>query len=188
MIMVDPNSAVVDAEIARGRFKCPYDNARMILWGRGRRRVVGGVGYLCPRRMRCTISLATHVLLPRVLLLRRADRVDRIGRQLELAATGMGYRKVAQASRASPDTVRRRIVRCCDNTSAVAAAVTRIVAQVDPMAPHGFGSGVIAVVDAAGKLASALRRARGIAFKAAPWRAMSQATGGRMLSPRYSPV
>ena len=51
-------------------------------WGhaRGRRvRGAGGVLWVVPRRSRCTGCRATHVLLPVVLLVRRADTAEVIG-------------------------------------------------------------------------------------------------------------
>ena len=51
--------------------------------------------WIVPRRARCTGCRVTHVLLPVMLLVRRADTAAVIGAGLTAKATGVGHRLIA---------------------------------------------------------------------------------------------
>lgn len=95
--------------------------------GRARVRQVrdtdGGL-WVVPRRSRCTGCGATHVLLPVVLLLRRADTAAVIGAGLAAKATGGGHRLIAAVLGRPPETVRGWLRRFATRVEAVRAVFT----------------------------------------------------------------
>ena len=94
MMSVDARSEVVESELRGGGMACPLCAGELRPWGSGRpRRLRDGLGWLtfCPRRSRCRVCRATHVLLPVVALLRRLDLAEVIGRALQAKA---GARRV----------------------------------------------------------------------------------------------
>ena len=79
MLTVETDTAAVEERLRSGRLACPGCAGVLAGWGRARARTVrgpdGGVRVV-PRRSRCTGCRATHVLLPVLLLVRRADTAD----------------------------------------------------------------------------------------------------------------
>jgi hypothetical protein len=78
-----------------------------------------GVVRVRPRRARCAGCGATHVLLPVVLLLRRADAVVVIGTALSAKAGGAGYRRIAVGLGRPVETVRGWLRRFAGRVEAV---------------------------------------------------------------------
>src|SRR5664279_2747761 len=72
---------------------------------------VRGVGAntvtVTPRRARCRDCSATQILLPTVLVPRRADSTEAIGAALVARAGGAGYRSIAAHFERPESTVRR---------------------------------------------------------------------------------
>lgn len=92
MVTVGGDAAAVERRLVSGRLSCPGCAGVLAGWGRARERSVrgpDGVVRLCPRRARCSGCGVTHVLLPLVLLLRRADLAVVIGAALTAKARGM---------------------------------------------------------------------------------------------------
>lgn len=80
MLTVEADTYAVEERLGSGRLACPGCSGVLAGWGRARGRSVrdtDGVLWIVPRRSRCTGCGATHVLLPVVLLVRRADTADR---------------------------------------------------------------------------------------------------------------
>src|SRR5207247_11432767 len=95
---------------------CPDCGGRLAGWGHGRERVVFGPGrrtrrVVRPRRSRCTACRVTHMLLPAVMLARRADEAQVIGAAVTAAARGRGHRRVAAGLGIPESTVRRWLRR-----------------------------------------------------------------------------
>src|SRR5690242_21833224 len=109
MLTVETDPAAVEERLRSGRLVCPGCAAVLAGWGRARARTVrdrdGGVRVV-PWRSRCTGCQATHVLLPVLLLVRRADAASVIGAAVEAKAAGDGHRPIAQRLGRPPATVR----------------------------------------------------------------------------------
>lgn len=99
LVTVEADAVVVERRLAAGELACPECAGVLARWGWGRRRRLQGpwgVVEVRPRRARCTSCSVTHILLPALLLIRRADLVEVIGAGLELAAAGWGHRRIAE--------------------------------------------------------------------------------------------
>ena len=99
MLTVETDTAAVEERLLSGRLACPGCAGVLAGWGRARARTVrgpdGGVRVV-PRRSRCTGCRATHVLLPVLLLVRRADTAAVIGAALAAkASSGGGHRRIS---------------------------------------------------------------------------------------------
>ena len=90
----------------------------------GPRHATAGL-WIVPRRSRCTGCRATHVLLPVLLLVRRADTAAVIGAGLTAKATGAGHRLIAALLGRPPETVRGWLRRFAGRVEAVRAVFTR---------------------------------------------------------------
>ena len=90
MVTLGAHVAGVEQRLASGQLMCPVCSAVLAGWGHAREREVrgqhGGVR-VRPRRSRCTGCGVTHVLLPALMLVRRADTAAVIGAALA-ARTG----------------------------------------------------------------------------------------------------
>ena len=98
MLTVGADVVGVEKLLRGGALSCPDCAAAVVPWGFARPRWLRGVDgavRLRPRRSRCTGCGATHVLLPLVALLRRADAAAVIGTALALKAAGLGHRRIA---------------------------------------------------------------------------------------------
>lgn len=189
MLTVGVDDAAVELDLRAGVLVCPVPECggRLAPWGWARRRVVRGlVGWLRPRRSRCSAAGgcgATHVLLPASVLLRRADAVDVIGAGLLAAAGGLGHRRAAAEVGRPASTVRgwlRRTARVADRVLAVVGVVGA-----------GFGAEFVVPAPAAGPVAAvvemigAFGRAAGLRMggSRSAWRLAAVVTGGRLLAP-----
>jgi hypothetical protein len=79
MLTVETDPVAVEERLGSGRLACPGCSGVLAGWGRARGRQVRDTEaalWIVPRRARCTSCRATHVLLPLVLLVRRADTAD----------------------------------------------------------------------------------------------------------------
>src|SRR3954451_404407 len=82
MLTVETDPVAVEQRLGSGRLACPGGSGVLARWGhaRGRRvRDTDGGLWIVPRRARCTGCGATPVLLPVLLLVRRADTAAVIG-------------------------------------------------------------------------------------------------------------
>lgn len=193
MFIVEADPVAVEVRVRERGFVCPVDGAVLAGWGWARPRRVRGIeGVVRPRRVRCPACGVTHVLLPAVLLVRRADSAARIGAGLRLAARGVGFRRIAVLLGTPADTVRRWLRRARVNAAVVAAMIQAAVTVFDPLArplaAWPVGGVLGGLVAAVGSLAAALRVRFGAAVTVAPWSSLSLVTGGRVLSPGLGPV
>jgi hypothetical protein len=189
MTTVSPDVVRVESELAAGALSCPGCGGQLAPWGWARERPVGRGRDRCrvrPRRSICRGCGVTHVLLPMVLLLRRGDFAELIGRALELRAAGLGQRPIAAAVGVSRSTVRGWLSRFGDVAVQVRAHLVRWALWLDDglvrIEPSGSGLGdaVAAVAAAGGAAADRL----GIGCR---WQFASAATGGRLLCNTSSP-
>ncbi|WP_414170614.1 DUF6431 domain-containing protein [Streptoverticillium reticulum] len=158
MLVVDSDVLLVEQQLAEGRLFCPPCGGVLAPWGHGRPRAVrGGLGahlFFRPRRTRCSKCLVTHVLLAETMWPRRADTAEVIGAGLEIAALGLGHRRIAvQLDRAESTArgwIRRFALRAEDVRRFFTIALVAIAD--DPVMPEPSGSPVadaVAVVTAA---------------------------------------
>ena len=188
MLTVETDAAGVEERLLSGRLSCPGCAGVLAGWGRARARTVrgpdGGVRVV-PRRSRCTGCRATHVLLPVLLLLRRADTATVIGAALAAKATGGGHRGIAERLGRPPATVRgwlRRFGARVEEVRVVFTLRCRALAP-DPVLPGPAGSGwadVVAAVSAAARAFMAR-----FSVEVPVWQVASAVSAGRLLSPGW---
>lgn len=98
-----------------GTMSCPRCSGRLRPHGHGRLRSVRGLGEemvrVRVRRARCADCLATQILLPAELTVRRADSTEVIGNALAAKANGAGFRTIAVRLGRPASTVRRWLRR-----------------------------------------------------------------------------
>lgn len=187
--MVRPGGSEVEAQLRGGGLRCPGCEGELRPWGSARRRLLRGLREVCPirpRRSRCRGCGATHVLLPTVALLRRADVAEIIGDAVEAKARGQGHRRIAARLNRPPTTVREWLRRFAARAREIREHFTRLA--------HRLGAELGAVQPRASPLADALE-AIGIAARASAgrwgaassWHFVAGATGGRLLANTGSP-
>lgn len=191
VLTVEVDTVSVEQRLAQGRLSCPGCGGRLAPWGRARRRVLRGAGKamleLTPRRTRCSLCLVTHVLLPVVALLRRADLAEVIGVALVAKAEGLGARAVAALVGRPVDTVRGWLRRFGLRAEMVRRFFTGLLVDVapDPVMPAAartvFADAVAAVVGAAVAVLARWPRLGEVSV----WQAATAATNGRLLCPSW---
>jgi Domain of unknown function (DUF6431) len=168
---------------------CPGCSGVLARWGhaRGRRvRDTDGGLWIVPRRARCTGCGATHVLLPVLLLVRRADTAAVIGAGLTAKATGSGHRLIAALLGRPPETVRGWLRRFAERVEAVRAVFTRWCRDLapDPVLPGPAGSAWADAIAAVLAVAAAVG-ARFSIGEVPVWQAASAVSGARLLLPGW---
>jgi len=149
----------VEPALRAGRLTCPRCDGPLRPWGRARLRVIRIDARVRravhPRRARCSVCRATHVLLPDWLLVRRAYAAPVIWTALTAQASGMGYRRIALRMRVPETTVRdwlrafrRAEPGLCDRLAepgtAPASAVRLLERLCAPLPPWRFAVRVTA--------------------------------------------
>ncbi|MEX2621539.1 MAG: DUF6431 domain-containing protein [Egibacteraceae bacterium] len=133
MLVVPDQIHAVDRALRAGQVSCPC-SAELRPWGWARRRVLRAgdtVRVIRPRRARCRACALTHVLLPAVMLQRRAYAIDVIGAALLDAAHGHGHRPIAVRLGVPAGTVRGWLRRFRARACALAALGTRLAYRLD---------------------------------------------------------
>jgi hypothetical protein len=188
MLTVETDPVAVEERLRSGGLACPGCAGVLAGWGRARSRTVrgrdGGVRVV-PRRSRCRGCRATHVLLPVLLLVRRADTASVIGAALEAKAAGGGHRRIAERLGRPPGTVRgwlRRFAARVEQVRVVFTVRARALAS-DPVLPGPAGSGWADAVAAMGAVAAAFT-AR-FAVTAPVWQVASAVSAARLLAPGW---
>ncbi|MGH3539632.1 MAG: hypothetical protein ACRDRF_11985 [Pseudonocardiaceae bacterium] len=189
VLTVETDVEAVERRLGSGLLACPWCSGVLAGWGRARARQVRGVDgsvLVVPRRSRCTACGATHVLLPVLLLVRRADTAAVIGKGLAAKAAGGGHRVIAAVLGRPPETVRGWLRRFAGRVEPVRAVFTwwcRALAP-DPVLPGPAGSewaDAVAVITAA---AGAVAARFGLGTVAC-WEAASAVSSGRLLAPGW---
>jgi hypothetical protein len=191
VLTVEVDAVSVERRLVGGELSCPGCGGRLGPWGHCRSRVLRGLDGstlgVTPRRSRCSLCLVTHVLLPVVALLRRADLADVIGAALAAKARGSGARAIAVLLGRSMGTVRGWLRRFSSRAEATRRFFTALLVGVapDPVVPTlmrtGFADAVAAVVGAA--VAVVVRWPQ--LGQAPVWQVAAAATNGRLLSPSW---
>jgi hypothetical protein len=136
------------------------------------------------------LCLVTHVLLPVVALLRRADLAELIGAALTAKAKGLGARRIAALLGRPVDTVRGWLRRFGSRVEAVCRLFTGLLVDVapDPVVPEAtdtvFADAVAAVVGACVAVSARWPHVGEVPV----WQAATAATHGRLLSPSWSVI
>jgi hypothetical protein len=128
------------------------------------------------------------VLLPVVVLLRRADTVAVIGAALAAKAAGAGHRRVAVVVGRPVETVRGWLRRFAGRVGAVREVFTVMLRAVsaDPVMPAPAGGVWPDAVAAIGAAAAAVTARFVIVVSA--WELASAVSGGRLLAPGWPPM
>ncbi len=181
-LTVDGGVREVEALVAGGRLGCPGCGGELGPWGWARPRVVGRGdrrSRVRPRRGRCRGCRVTQVVLPAVLLVRRADLVWLIGAALVALARGEPVRRVAREVGVPRSTVRGWAVRLRCRAGRLRAHFTRWLVWLDGDARLAPAGGPVA--DAATAMVAAGLTAAGRGLASTVWAFVSAATGGRLL-------
>lgn len=190
MLTVGKDLVGVERRLVEGRLGCPECGRRLGPWGYARPRVLRGEGVvrwrLRPRRARCAGCRRTHVLLPVVALVRRADAAVVIGAALVAKAAGWGHRQIAARLGRPAATVRGWLRRFVARAEPARVAFTTLLCELDPDPPVPGPAGgavadaVAAIIAAAGAVR---RRWPGLLVGLSPWELAAVVTAGRLLSP-----
>lgn len=189
MVTVEVDAAGVERRLLGGRLSCPDCACVLTGWGHGRERVVRGLDgpvRVRPRRARCSGCGATHVLLPVVALVRRADLVVVIGMALAAKAAGAGYRSIAAVLRRPVDTVRGWLRRFAGRVEVVRGVFTVWLRALDPD-PVMPGPAGDRWADAVAAIVAAARAAAGrfVIPDLSAWEVAAAISGGRLLAPGW---
>lgn len=188
VITVEADAAAVERRLVAGGLSCPDCADVLVGWGHGReRRVRGSAGsmWLRPRRSRCAGCGVTHVLLPVVALLRRADLAVVIGQALAAKAAGAGHRRIALALGRPAETVRGWLRRFADRLEQVRGVFTVWLRALDPdpAMPVAAGSAWADAVTVISLVAAAA--AHRFVLAVSLWEVAAAVSGGRLLAPGW---
>lgn len=186
IVVADPQ--VAEAALTEGRLGCPHCPGMLRPWARARaRRVRGLPDPVQPRRAWCPGCRRSQVLLPGVLLPRRADATEVVGTALVAKAAGAGYRRIAADLDRPLSTVRRwlRVAGTPGHADWLRHQATNVIYQSDADLLSRIGPAGGALADALTALAGAVSvvRARFPEITAGTWALVGAITGGRLLLP-----
>jgi hypothetical protein len=189
VLTVEADVAAVERRLGAGALACPGCSGVLAGWGYARARLVRGpVGSVrvAPRRCRCSGCGVTHVLLPVLLLVRRADTAAVIGAALAAKAAGVGHRRIATGLGRAAETVRGWLRRFAGRVEAVRVVFTRWCRALspDPVLPGPTGSAWADAIAAITAAAGAAGARLGIG-EVPVWRLATAVSAGRLLSPRW---
>lgn len=189
VLIVGSDPGRVETDLGAGMVACPSCGGVLGPWSFARRRSLRGEEdpvVLRPRRARCRSCLSTHVLLPDVVLLRRADTVGVIGRAVVARASGSGHRRIAEQLERPASTVRGWLRRFLAAAARVATHFTVWAHALDPnLGPIEPAGGALA--DALEAIGAAARAASLRLGPRPPWSWVSVLTVGGVVSNTNSP-
>lgn len=134
MLIVADDIDRTERELAAGELACPDCLGELRPWGHARRRWLRtrqGRRHIRPRRGCCRGCGRTHVLLPGVMLPRRADAVEVIGEALVANAAGEGHRPIAARLGRPAATVRGWLRRFAARVEQTRVHATRWLLRLD---------------------------------------------------------
>jgi hypothetical protein len=189
VVTVEADSDGVEERLRAGELVCPGCSGVLAGWGRARGRSVRGVEgvlWIVPRRSRCVGCGVTHVLLPVLVLVRRADVAAVIGSALAVKAAGVGYRRIATGLGRAAETVRGWLRRFAGRVEAVRVVFTRWCRALapDPVLPEPAGTAWADAVTAITAAAGAVAARFGLGSVAC-WEVASAVSSGRLLAPGW---
>src|SRR5215831_1514222 len=187
MLTVGADAVGVEKLLRGGGLACPDCAALLGPWGFARPRwlrCVDGRVRLRPRRSRCSACGATHVLLPLVALLRRADAVAVIGTALVLKAVGLGHRRIALRLGRPAATVRGWLRRFAGRAEGLRRLFTTVAVEVDAEAGHAAPTGWLFAdaVAAVGAAVAAMARRWPVLLTVSAWEIACAVAHGRLLT------
>jgi hypothetical protein len=186
MLTVGVDAVGVEASLRSGSLACPGCAGSLSPWGFARARSLrtpdGSVWR--PRRSVCA-GCGTHVLLPLVGLLRRADSAEVIGAGLAGRAAGLGRRRIAAGLGVAASTVRGWLRRFAARAEWIRAAFTVLTRDLDADPPpiEACGSLFADAVTAVRAAAAAAGSRWPFVFTVSVWEFAGVVTGGRLLAP-----
>jgi len=137
LLMVGTDPLEVDRLLTGGELRCPDCAGELRPWGYARLRGVRGeqtTESSRPRRSSCSCCGRTHVLLPALCLVRRADAAAVIGAALLAKARGTGHRLIADLLGRPVSTIRGWLRRFASRAEGWRVSFTRLLHALDPMA------------------------------------------------------
>ncbi|WP_250287419.1 MULTISPECIES: helix-turn-helix domain-containing protein [unclassified Frankia] len=189
VLTVNADRGVVERQLRAGELACRDCGGVLGGWGWSIRRPVRDLGWatlwLQPRRARCAGCGRTHVLLPVVVLARRADVVAVIWAALAAAAGGLGARGVARRLGRPHSTVRGWLRRFAGRAGDVRRVFTGLLVEVgvDAVAPAPAGSPLADALAAIAGATVAVGARWPLLGTVSPWAIAVGATNGQLLSP-----
>jgi hypothetical protein len=189
VVTVEADADGVEARLRAGTLVCPGCSGVLAGWGRARGRSVRGLDsrvWITPRRSRCRGCGVTHVLLPVLVLVRRADVAVVIGLALAAKAAGAGHRRIAVGLGRPAATVRGWLRRFAGRAEVVRAVFTGWFAALDPdpVMPEPAGSVWADAITAIAMAAGAVAARFGLGA-VTPWEVAVAVSGGRLLAPGW---
>lgn len=183
--MVGTDPLEVDRLLLGGLLLCPDCAGGLRPWGWARSRGVRDVAEVVivrPRRSLCVGCACTHVLLPELLLARRADAAAVIGEAVTAKATGLGHRSIAVLLGRPVSTVRAWLRRFAAQAESIRLLFTGLLFALDPEADGARPAGSLFAdaVEAVGLAAAAAVRMFG---PRPAWQFASAASSGLLLGP-----
>jgi transposase-like protein len=182
------DDATAESALAAGELRCPSCcTGRLRRWGYARRRQLrhlrGQRHSVRPRRSRCDVCSATHVLLPADVPPRHADTLEVVLNGLLAAQHGGGCRTIAADLGVPVDTVRAWLRRVRGRAESVQRVATLRAHELDPMLDPILptGSPLGDALNALGHAAAATRCRLGMA--GTPAQHIGLITAGRLLAP-----
>jgi hypothetical protein len=183
--MVGTDPLEVDRMLLGGLLRCPGCEEALRPWGWARSRGVRELAVVVivrPRRSLCAGCACTHVLLPELLLARRADAAAVIGEAVTAKATGRGHRSIATMLDRPVSTVRAWLRRFAALAESIRVLFTGLLFALDPEADGARPTGSLFgdAVEVLGLAAAAAVRMFG---PRPAWQFASSASGGLLLGP-----
>jgi hypothetical protein len=189
--MVEEDDGSVEVRLKAGEIGCGECGGELRPWGYARERKLRDRGeqvVVRPRRGYCRKCLRTHVLLPRLALVRRMDVVEVIGEALRgIYIEGRSRQEVSRGAGAPMDTVRGWRRRLAKKAEEIRIYFTTLAHRWDEelWGIEAQGSAVLDALEAMGvAAAAAFRRFGGPVL----WSLVSAASGGRLLSNTSCPL
>lgn len=189
VLTVEADAGRVERRLGSGALACPLCSGVLAGWGHARAREVrerDGLVRLVPRRARCASCGATHVLLPVLVLARRADVAAVIGAGLAAKAAGGGHRRIAAELGRAAETVRGWLRRFAGRLEAVRVVFTgwcRALAP-DPVLPGPAGSAWADAIAAISAAVNALTARFGLG-EVPVWALAAAISNGLLLAPGW---
>ena len=188
VLIVADDTDRTERELATGELACPDCRGQLRPWGHARPRWLrtrDGRRQLRPRRSRCPDCTRTHVLVPGVMLPRRADAVEVIGQALAASAAGEGYRPIAARLDRPLATVRGWVRRFTVRAEMTRQHATRCLIRFDlgvvRIEPDPTATPAQAALLMLGAATAAFQR-RVAATARSPWQLASALCSGRLLA------
>src|SRR6056297_2029316 len=188
VLIVADDTERTERELATGELACPDCRGQLRPSGHARPRWLRtreGRRHLRPRRSRCADCHRTHVLVPGVMLPRRADAVEVIVQALAASAAGEGYRPIAARLGRPVATVRGWVRRFTARAQMTLQHAMRCLIRFDlgvvRIEPDPAATPVRAALLVLGAATAAFERR--VAAKArSPWQLASAMCSGRLLA------